>query len=54
MVQTEYYSERIPLSLQTDLNVKDLHMALGKSWLPDYWALNRNLSVSLVNGLYCV
>ena len=27
-------------------------MAFEKSSLPDYWAVNRNLSVSLVNGLY--
>ena len=40
------------LSLQTDLNVKNLHLLTGKNWLPDYWALNKNLSVSLVNGLY--
>ena len=37
----------ITLSLQTDLNVKNLRVVLGKSWLPDYSALNRNLSVSL-------
>ena len=41
---------RITLSLQTDLNVRNLHMVLGKNWLPDYWAVNRNLSVSLVKA----
>ena len=40
----------VSLSFQTDFNVKDLHRALGKSWLLDYWAVNRNLLVSLVNG----
>ena len=26
-------------------------MTLSKNWLRDYWAVNRSLSVSLVNGL---
>ena len=24
---------------------------IGENWPPDYWAVNRNLSVSSVNGL---
>ena len=42
----------ITLSLQTDLNVKEVHMVLCKNWLLDYWAVNKNLSISLVNGLH--
>ena len=40
------------ISLQTDLNAKNVHIVFGKSWLPGYWPVNRNLPVRLVNGLY--
>ena len=44
---------RITLSLQTDLNVKEMYMVLWKNCLPSYWAVkNKDLLVSLVNGLY--
>ena len=38
------------ITLQTDLNVKNLHVVLGENWLPDHWTINKNLSTSLVNG----
>ena len=38
------------LSLQTDLNVKYLHIVSGESWLPDRWVENKNMSISSVDG----
>ena len=43
---------KITLSLQTDLYVKNLHVVSGENRLSDHWAVNKNLSVNLVNGPY--
>ena len=47
----KYYSNcmKITLPLQTDLHVV---LIRGKLTIPDYWGVNKNLSISLVNGLY--
>ena len=43
-------NEDITLKLQTYLNVKIcMWYWLVEKWLPDYWAINKNMSVSLVN-----
>ena len=44
-------NRNLSVSLQTNLNIKNLYVVLGKYWLPDYSAVNRNLSVSLQTNL---
>ena len=41
------------LSFQTDSNVKNLHMALGKSWLSGYWAVKKKLVSKFCKWTIC-